>query len=277
MLQNELLSQSLMTNWQEYEKQVHLSRKKSSAHNVHQLRISTQMLEAVLSLASGLSLARHSKNLIVLIKKVRKSLGPLRNFQVEAKSMQKQQDEKSLGKTKEFSKFFNKQGAKAKNEAKRYLEKISLKHEKLRVKKLVRKIEKIETIKNGIQIHSEIRKVIKKSVIKLNSRMENINPDRAKEIHRFRITAKKLRYKGECLNSLTGEAHFDLESLKAVQSVTGRIQNDSVLLKTLDRYLAKKENRNDLEIMKVRKRIIDHRLKTINNQFNKLNVLKWIN
>ncbi|MBC7456673.1 MAG: CHAD domain-containing protein [Bdellovibrionaceae bacterium] len=277
MVTNQTPSQSLMTTWLEYEKQVHLTRKKASAHNIHQLRISTQMFEAVLRLVSGLNSARHTKNLISLIKKVRKSLGSLRDIHVEAKSMQKQEDEKHFGKIKKFSKYFTKKKVAAEKKADLCLEQISLKREKFCVEKLVKKIKKIETVMTRSQIQSKIRQEIKKSVVKLNKRMKNINPDRAKEIHRLRIIVKKLRYKGECLNSLAGESHFDLGNLKAVQSVAGRIQNDSVLLKTLDRFLAKKENRNNSKILKIRKKVADHRVKTISDQFNKLNILKWAN
>jgi polyphosphate kinase 2 (PPK2 family) len=63
------------------------SRAKISTRNIHQLRISTQKLEAILTLANSLKSNHNSKNVIFPIKKVRKSLGPLRDIQVESTAL----------------------------------------------------------------------------------------------------------------------------------------------------------------------------------------------
>ena len=118
---------------------------------------------------------------------------------------------------------------------------------------------------------------MKSSVLKFNSVMKNVNPESVKEIHRFRILAKKIRYQGECVKALTGLAKYDLQNLKTVQSVAGRIQNDSILIGTLDRFLNKKKHENDPRALKIRKRIEVNQAKLIKDDFARLTSLKWEN
>jgi CHAD domain-containing protein len=135
----------------------------------------------------------------------------------------------------------------------------------------------IEAHKSQKQIQDQLNHEIKSTTYKVKKIMHNVNPRRVKEIHKFRIQAKKLRYQQECLNSLVGNSRFDLQNLTLVQSVAGRIQNDSVLLKTLDRYLAKKGHHHDRAANKIRRRVKVNRTKIINTDFAKLNAIKWQN
>ena len=271
------LSQLLLATWTKFEKQVRIALDKSSPRQVHQLRISTQKLEALLGMASGLPFKRKSDHLILLLKKVRKSMGPLRDVQVEEKALKNLNVKGFKTKKKRFSKFLKKKSSAAKEKTRRCLDKIPLKNEKWRAAKLMRKIKKIESQKHRNEIQSDLGREIKKSVLALNGEMKKINPARVNEIHQFRIHAKKLRYKAECLKSLSGQSHLDLKNLKAVQSIAGNIQDDSILLKTLDRFLAKKTNRNNTKILRMRKHVASHQKRILNDNFSKLNRLKWEN
>lgn len=278
MLKNHSLSEALRKTWITYEKKVHLARNHTSPKNIHQLRISTQKLEAVLTLANSLHSTHHSKNIIVLIKHVRKSLGPLRDIQVESTALENLRDENLNGhKQPEFSTFFTGQKSKAKKKAVDCLEKISLGHERKRIEKLAQKLEKLELGKEKGKIQSQLDSKMKSSVLKFNEIMKNVNPERIKEIHRFRIMAKKLRYQGECVNSLTGLSKYDLPNLKRVQTVAGRIQNDSILISTLEKFLAKKKHEDDPKALKIKKRIQDNQTKLIKKDFSELSKIKWAN
>lgn len=276
MLKNQLLSHSLLETWANYENQVHLSRNNTSVKNIHQLRISTQKLEAILTLANGLKANHNSKNIIFLIKKVRKSLGPLRDIQVESKVFNELSGKKlESSKHDQFSKFFLDQKKAAKKKATKCLDEISLKKERLRIQKLANRLVSVEAKKTEKQIQNELNRNIKSSIIKLNHFVAHIDPKRVKDIHRFRIQAKKLRYQGEILNSLTAKPMFDLKNLKSAQSIAGRIQNDSVLLKTLDRFLSKKKHAEDPNALSVQKKIAVHQRKLINNNFKELSAIRW--
>jgi CHAD domain-containing protein len=271
-----LLSHALSETWAKYEKQVRLSRDQSSIKNIHRLRVSTQKLEAVLTLANSIQSNHNSKNVIYLIKKVRKSLGPLRDIQVESlalgglssPSSPRQRDE-------DFTRYFTHQKSVAKKKANRFLKEISLKRERNHVGKLVRKLMQIEEKKTSSQIHQDLHQQVKSSLSKLNEVIPTLNPERIKEIHQFRIQAKKLRYQGECLNSLSRTPSFDLKNLKVVQSVAGRIQNDSILLRTLDQFLAKKKHSADPSALNYRTLVLANQKQLIERDFKQLGSLKW--
>lgn len=278
MLKNHSLSQALRKIWATYEKKVHLSRNHTSPKNIHQLRISTQKLEAVLTLANSLHSAHHSKNIIALIKNVRKSLGPLRDIQVESSALENLRDKNLNGhKQRDFLTFFSEQKNKAKKKAVNCLQEISLGNERKRVEKLAKKIEKVELGQDKSKIQAQLDLKMKSAFLEFNKIMKDLNPKRIKEIHRFRSLAKKLRYQGECVNSLTGLDKYNLPNLKRVQTVAGRIQNDSILISTLDRFLAKKKHQDDPKALKIKKRIEYNQSKLINKDFSQLPAIKWEN
>jgi CHAD domain-containing protein len=278
MLKNISLSQALNRAWNAYEKQVHLARKTISTRNIHQLRISTQRLEAALTLAHSLRSTHHSKNVIALMKQIRKNLGPLRDAQVESSALTDLRERKIDGhEQREFSTFFSEQKNKAKIKAVKCLKGISLGHERKRVEKIIKRLEQIEVKHDQKQIQSQLESKMKSSVSKFNKVMKNIDPDRIKEIHRFRIMAKKLRYQGECINQLTGSVKYDLQNLKTAQSVAGRIQNDNILIGTLDKFLSKRKHKNEPKAKQVKKRIEFNQAKLIKKDFANLTNLKWEN
>ncbi|MEQ1722017.1 MAG: CHAD domain-containing protein [Pseudobdellovibrio sp.] len=278
MLKDHSLSHSLNKVWENYSQQVHSSRNKSSSRNIHLLRVSTQRLEALLTLANSVKSTKGSKNIIYLIKKVRKSLGPLRDIQVESKALKILKEKRTkFAEHEEFSNFFVKQKRKSKKKAHKCLNEISLKQEKSHVEKLVKKLFVVEEDKGKKEIQLQLKTKIKKSALKLNSAMHKVNPKRVKDIHRFRVQAKKLRYQAECLNSLAGDTNVELKNLKNVQSVAGRIQNDSVLLATIDKFLAKKKHNKDLQLLTIRKQVAGNQAKLINTDFKKIDTLKWQN
>ncbi|MBC7464533.1 MAG: CHAD domain-containing protein, partial [Bdellovibrio sp.] len=111
------LSENLGKCWKNYTHLVHRSREKLSPKNIHQLRIATQRLEAVLSLVHSLKDVKYENQITDLLKKVRKSLGPLRDSQVESPLLNRIVDEKSKDKeSKKLVKFFrhDKRGAEKK-------------------------------------------------------------------------------------------------------------------------------------------------------------------
>jgi CHAD domain-containing protein len=100
--------------------------------------------------------------------------------------------------------------------------------------------------------------------------MKDVNPERTKEIHHARILAKKLRYQGECVNSILGMKKYDLQNLKRIQSTAGRVQNDNVLISTLGQFLAKKKYSEDAKVLKLKSRVEKNQKKLIENDFSKL-------
>ncbi|MBC7467256.1 MAG: CHAD domain-containing protein [Bdellovibrio sp.] len=276
MERSHALSKSLKTTWKQYEDKVHLAKDSQSSKNIHQLRISTQKLEAILTLINSINLTHGSNSIVYLIKKVRKSLGPLRDLQVEATAFSRLNEQKLKGeKLNLFSKFFNLQKVKAQKKAAHSLEDISLKHDKIRVLKLAQKLSLIESKKNKYKIQDQMDHQLKKTVIKINKDLKKINPCEVKQIHKFRIKVKKLRYQQECLNSLPDRLLIDFENIKDVQDIAGRIQNETVLIKTLDKFLSKKKNCEDQKIIKFREDLVISQAKHIKKDFSKITPFEW--
>ncbi len=270
------MSHLLQKTWVVYEKQTHLTRGRTSIINIHQLRILAQKLEAILTLTDGLHSTHHSKNVASLIKHVRKSLGPLRDIQVESISLEDLNSRSAHNsENDEFNKFFSDEKKKAKKLAIECLEEISLESEKMSVHKLVTKLKQIESHHDKDKIRSQLDRKMKSLDLKFHKMMKTLNPQKVDEIHRFRVLAKKLRYQGECINLVKGLPKYDLNNLKTVQSVTGKIQNDSVMLKTLNLFLSKKKHQNDPDALKLRAQIENHQALLIDDEFSQLAKLKW--
>lgn len=264
MLRGNSLSHLLLQTWWDYKKQVWLSQRKISARNVHQLRISTQRLEARLTLANSLQPIRHFENIVSSIKKVRKNFGPLRDIQVETAALKNLIDRKlGFKKSKKLILFFAKKKMKAKKKAYFCLKEISFKQEQLWVDKLIKKIQKIEKEKSKKQIQSQLKYKIKFLASKFNKMRIKVDSKCFKEIHRLRILVKKLRYQIEFLNLLTDSSEFDLENLKTIQSVAGKIQNNRILLGTLDQFLKKNKYADNSKVIKIQKCILSNQEKLI--------------
>ena len=208
MKKNHFLSDNLEKAWRNYEQSVHASRDKLSPKHIHKLRISTQRLEAVLTLAHSLKDVKHADHITELLKKIRKSLGPLRDSQVESPIL------KNVHATKKMIEFFKQDKHHAKKKAQKALENIQLKHERSIIDDVLKEILDIEFSKNKKEIQSQLDQKMKSSVFKFNLLLSKVDPEEMKDIHHFRIFAKKLRYQAECLQCLDRKLQFSLKKLK---------------------------------------------------------------
>lgn len=258
MLKVHSLSHSLRQQWDGFEKQFQLTRKKASTKNVHALRVSTRRLEAVLLLANTLKSNLKSQKILSMIKKVRKSLGPLRDIQVEElalKELRFKPVEQKKGET--FESFLSRKKSDAKKEARHYLKQISLKQKRKSLYEIEKQLQALESKKDRVQMEARLNKKIKSSVLRLNKTISNHRPVQIEKIHRCRILAKRCRYQSECMKSMTGSSIVDLPTLRQLQYVSGKVQNEKVLIQTLDRFLDKKKNRDNLQALALRKKVCD--------------------
>ncbi len=272
---NRSVSQSIAQAWTNYEKQVRSSRSKASIKNIHKLRVSTQKFEAILNLANCVHQNNRSKNIISQVKNIRKSLGPLRDMHIQFKKLQKFKIKNfSDKKQNAFLKFMSGQKKAAHKKAIQRLDDISLRDEKNDVKKIIKKIKNYESENNKKSNQIQLNSKMKIDMSFLNDSLRNINPERAKEIHEFRTLAKKIRYQAEYINSITDSKKYDLKKIKFIQNITGEIQNDSVLIHTLDHFLKIKKNYNNSKVLKIKKEIQDHQAAIVKKDLNHLTALK---
>ncbi|MBC7458924.1 MAG: CHAD domain-containing protein [Bdellovibrionaceae bacterium] len=278
MKNKNLLSETLEKYWKNYANFVHSSREKISSKNIHKFRIATLKLEAVLGLVNTLKDIKHANRITDLLNKIRKNLGPLRDSQVESSLLDDIMDKKSKDKdSKSLIKFFNQDKQHAKKKAQKALENIQLKQEKSIVDEVSKAILEVEVAKNKKQIKNELDQKMKSSVLKYNFILSKIDPAQVKDIHNFRIFAKKLRYRAECLQSLEKKSRFSLKTLKKVQSVAGQIQDDTVLLKKLNQFRSLGKKNEHIHLEKTYNKIGNHRDKLIKKDFSQLQSLKWLN
>ena len=270
MLKNHPISAPITNSWNHYKNCVKASRNKTNPKNIHDLRVATQKLEAILKVSRGLLLNHHSKELIESLQKTRKQLGPLRDLQIASKS--------GPSKTKGFSEFVSSEKKKAQKKAFRHLKNISLKSEKHQIKKIISKeLVVAENKKSVKQMHDLLDPEVQSTLLRFNAALANTTPKKMKNLHKFRILAKQLRYQEEVLKNIFGSTPFNLPKLKTVQEAVGKIQDSNALLQNMDRYLSHKKNRNDSKLLAKKKKIEkDHKLR-IQTEFKKLSTAQWAN
>lgn len=248
MLKVHPISGPLANAWDHYRNELKASRNKANSKNIHALRVATQRLEAIVKISRGLVSNKYGEKLIESLKNTRKQLGPLRDLQVESDA--------NSSKIKSFSTFVIKEKKKAKQKACRYLEHISLKKEKNLVNKILSKklisAEKNQSVK---KMHTLLEPTVQSTLVRFNEALAETTPKKMKNLHKFRILAKQLRYQEEALKSVFGSTHFNLPKLKAVQMAVGKIQDSNALLQNMDRYLDHKKHRRDKKTLKAKKKI----------------------
>ena len=269
MKDNKLLSENLEKSWKRYERSVHASRENLSPQNIHQVRVATQRLEAALSLAHSLKEMKKADHITNLLKKVRKGLGPLRDSQVGSNQLE------NIHGGKKLAESFKQDQHHAQKKARTALKNIELKHDKLNLIKITKNVCEIESKEKRKDLQKQLDHKMKSSILKFNLLLGKINPEQMKEIHHFRIFAKKLRYQAECIQSFNKKLQFSLKELKNVQSVAGKIQNDTVLLNKLNQFLSESKRKDSPRIEKICKSIELHREKLIKKDFSQLNSLEW--
>lgn len=250
------LSHSLKQQWDSFEKQFQLTRENTSPNNVHALRVVTRRLEATLVMANYLKFTRKSQKILSMIKKVRKSLGPLRDIQVEELALKELHfNEMDRKKGKTFRTFLSRNKEDAKKKARQCLKQIALKKKRKSLLQLEKKLQAFESKKDRGQIEKRLKEKIKSNILRLNRTVSDQGPMKVEKIHRIRLLIKKCRYQCEGMKSLTDDSIVDLSKLRQLQTVTGKIQNDKILIQTLDRFLDKKKNHDNLPALALRKKV----------------------
>lgn len=270
------LSQALVQTWEDYEKQIHITRSKTSAKNIHDVRILTQKLQAIVTLSRHLWTKGRKKNIISLIQTVRKDLGPLRDIQVETEALKSLKLKNLSQKTqKHFLKYVFSQQKKAKEKAVLCLKSIHLKHENKQIKKLVKNLQQMEESHVAAAILKQLNLRMIRDFSKMNHYKKKMDPDKVSNIHHYRLLAKRLRYQGDCINALAGFEKYNLSDLKQTQNAAGQIQNQRLLINTLKHFI--KKSRNDLALKKLKSHLEDLQSQLIHKNVLQSESVKWKN
>jgi|GEM_PF-5494641 len=277
----EWLSLQLAENWSQFTQQLLRSKNQLSTKNIHQVRVTSQRLEAILRLIKVLKLNKTSQSslrpLIKNIKTVRKSLGPLRDLQVESITL-KGLLGKGSSPHSELAKELNTKIVGAESQAKLALKKgvrFTKEYHAKAYSKLSFELKRLESEKSPGEIREPLKNHLRKLVQSFNKSLSSIDPKQAAEIHQLRLQAKKLRYRGECLNSFSGKRVIDLSHLKKLQSIAGDIQNDRVLLKTLAEFPKSKDSELNAKLARLRQKTSENQKELMTKDFAKIGTLPW--
>ena len=277
------LRQTFLSTWKNYEKHLEAANQRASTKNIHQLRISTQQLQAALTLMSALKPIPAVKDLAQFIKRLRKNLSSLRDIQVESITFEKLKT--SDNDSRKLTRFFKQKKARTKKKALRHLSVAAKSPIRFQINQVAEGLSQIEDTQTIPKINKQLHEKLHSTALEFNVKMEKLNPASVKDIHKFRILTKKFLYQNEFLNSFataTGRkparrSERLFEHLKTIQSVTGRIQNDSVLLKTIDQYLDKKSHHHEATPIALRRRIKLNQTQIVKNEFSKFRDFAWQN
>ncbi len=250
-----------------YKKAFKDCRKSFSERSVHQLRVETRRLLALIALlklsVSDTSIGRPKKRL----RKVFKHLAGLRDAQVQLEHFRAQQ-----GTQPEMAHLCR---VLVKHERRAVAElRVGVRQEQTRkIKRALRRLRRranlgLRSVKPGSLARNSFRALDQAfaKVAMLRSRPDALD---AETIHRTRVACKKLRYLAEILRPiLTDTGQEPLQGLRSFQSLTGQIQDIEMFEKAIARFVGKdrakmKQFRQFREALKARhSELISHYAET---------------
>jgi CHAD domain-containing protein len=149
------------------------------------------------------------------------------------------------------------------------------KKEKNWLNNLVLKVQKIEKITGPKEIKVQFDKVISPLKEQFKLGQLNLSAMRPKQIHKFRLIIKRLRYQGAIQNLLFRSNHFNLKKMEMAQSQTGKICNDIAMQRNLSLYL-KERRPNDIQNIKaIQNKILVNRKRNMLTASKMLKAVIW--
>lgn len=277
LVERHSLSEPLGNHWSAYKKLVRTARSDASIETVHRLRVATQKLEAVLKIAKGFGKENFCKSLTRSLRRTRKTLGKLRNLQVETIAIARMRKQRHEGESlKKFCRFIEKQKSGATDGVFRALQKIRLREQQHQVRQIARHLCVVEKSQNQEQIAKMIGKGLKKTSENFDHALKQLSPFRVSSLHRFRMVAKQLRYQKKVRQAVSGTSDPDLIRLKDIQAEIGEIQDNDVLRKSIDRYLNKKTQGNEFTLKKIRSDIEAMQVASLPVEIKRLTSANWL-
>ncbi len=236
----EQLSTSLQARWEKYNQELNRCRAEFSEEAVHDLRVATRRLLALLDLTGLLYTGAPVQKLLLAFKDQLDSYDDLRDTQVMLLEVGQQVQEMPSLAT--FQKFLAKREKRLLQAAQKNVQSYKLNTLEKRltaVQKAMRKTAEDSALAESL---FQTLDDVYASVLK---RFKQIDPAIPQTIHRVRVRFKKFRYMIECVYPFI--ADFPPDNLRAMhdyQTLMGNIQDVEVLLSTLNTLAAKKNGHN---------------------------------
>ena len=238
------LAESLEINGNHYLQLVKFERRKINEESVHEIRVTIRKLEACLELLEILGIQQ--KKLTEELLLIRKIHGPLRNIHVELDSIKG--IEKRI-KSKQFKIYLKQQKKKLEKKTLKTLDQIHLNKQHNQIKKVIEKLLQQDNPTKNKKALSDMELQNQTLFKKLEKTKKDYSPNVPKSIHAIRITAKRLRYQSEILKPVINFDNINLRHLKHFQDVFGKIQNNYILQKKIEKFLHKKPKKVNQSVL----------------------------
>lgn len=227
------LAESVHAARRRYRNQVRQCRKKFSGKSVHELRIETRRILALIHLLEALQFEDGLKKLRKLFKKRLDAFDELRDTHVQLDLLKPLWPD--FPETRDFKKLLRRRKKKLGRELSRHVQ--SLKNAQLnrRLKKLEKTLlscSATPTAERGGALALAALGHAFRGVALLRRQVRKNEP---KTIHRLRVGFKRFRYMTELLDPFLATVKAkQLDQIKAYQTLAGDVQDREVLLATLD-------------------------------------------
>ena len=228
---NSLLLAGLENSWKNYRVELKHCRNEFSKEAVHDLRVSTRRLLALLQLLHSISPRPRLQKMIRSFKEQLDELDGLRDVQVLLAEISEIIQE--LPQLQAFQKYL------------RYLEEKILRTLRKKIKifetseisKRIRKTHEWIEKRKSTELETYVMQAVDDAYLLTKIHLDGVDPGRPATIHRVRIAFKSFRYIVEIIHPLL--KGFSVEHLKRMndyQSWMGEIQDTDVFIQTFDEF-----------------------------------------
>jgi CHAD domain-containing protein len=236
------LDRAFKSAWRSYRRAFKRCQKKLSRATVHQLRLETRRLLALVDLFDPLLAGEAADRVSQLLKPPFKTSGRLRDAQVMLCDVERRL--RRFPDAKRFQKELLRQEKRLGRQLERKLRRTRLKPLKNRMDAL-RKELRAAVKQAGGRHHARVRllKGMDRAFANVVARRRSIAPAQPQAIHRTRIAFKKFRYMVEQLRPLIpGPAGGLPGKLRGHQKLMGDIQDCETLLAALDKFMREEKS-----------------------------------
>jgi CHAD domain-containing protein len=238
MAEKNTLLKALDVRWRKLRKELDRTQKKYSEDSVHDLRVASRRLIAVLETMLEIHKDSDMQDCRKRVKKLLDGLSPLRDLHVQRATVLQMLDRFAQLKNFEQS-LADKEGRTAK-----------------KVQKILKRAPKIDNAVVRARAHArkgiandDILKVIDRRYRKVLSLAARVDPSNTETIHSMRLAFKRFRYTCEVAHPIIRKLVTTerLEEFHAFQTMMGDIQDVEVLSARLGKWTEKHRKKNDME------------------------------
>lgn len=220
----EILDAATNERWRRYRECARACRRSCSERNVHDLRVATRRLLAVISVVEIALGVPRSRTLRNRLKKRLRAFGPLRDLQVQILFCRRNRVRLAGVETleKRLMRKMQLQRASVRRRAARW-----------KNRRLASDVARLRTVllrRAGVGVSECLSAGLDAAFVKMDERRRLAAGRDPSLVHAFRIALKKYRYVIECISTLLrSPAAGDLPFLQGVQQALGRVQDYRVL------------------------------------------------